>query len=413
VAIEVSTWRVSDFLGQMEESFGVQLEYGRYCLEKDDLRRGVAILDKAEKLALDERHTRKFLEVQILKCLMSLYRQDLRTFGQTLLKIKPLLGEATYASFLGMYNQGLQASSTHDLNRLIGGIALGAEHYAVAARILGEVAGASPNDPLAARLLAEAQLQLRDFPAAEKTLLNLTRLNANQAETHINLARFYLTARYLPAAAQTALDNALALDPQDSRVALLGAMLDFCEGRVPEGLRRLEEARRQGTDPRFNEVCDRLLRDGRELAKASTADRLVFVRRFALPGSQFAPADSMRLLGEEYLKRGSYFEAMKCFLAVRDLAEIGRTWLGLSSHLFANGEDKSAALAAGFGLRALKEELQARPDSSRGHLYLSLYHLDRGEEEMARTHARRGLSGSVDSPETRRRLSAVLTKVSS
>lgn len=413
------TWQVAEFLRRAKGSYGVDLAFSKYCLEKDDLVTAQQHLDAAEKVAARSRETRKFLEVQVHKSLLFLYQGDLRRFGEQLMRLQSLLSKETYASFLEIYNQGNQATSSLDLSKLIGGVAMGAEHYAVAARILADVWLARPDDTLSGHMLAEAQLNSDDFAGAERTLLLLAQTAPKDPEVAINLGRFYLTARFQPQMARRYVNWAASLSPQDARIPLLQALLDYAEGKIQVGLARLRKSQEAVSDPEFQALCEKIIGDGEKIVNGQGAKNTDFRQVLALPGSPHATPDTTLLRGESYLKRGSYFLALKEYMKAKDLAEIGRTYLGISSYLWNLGERDASVTAASFGVKALADVLERSersrgktedgdPLAARAHLYLSLYHLEREHAEKAKQHAQQGLR-LQPSAETRRRLSAVLS----
>ncbi|MDD3145967.1 MAG: hypothetical protein PHD82_01585, partial [Candidatus Riflebacteria bacterium] len=133
----------------------------------------------------------------------------------------------------------------------------------------------------------------------------------------------------------------------------------------------------------------------------------------ALPGAPHADKSSLRMLGEDCLKQGSFFTAMNYFKAADDTAEIGRTWLGIASALHSAGENSLAARAAGYGMLALKHELSVNPKNSRANLYLALYHYERDDRVAARQSIERGLASENGEAGTRRRLTAILNAMNS
>jgi len=399
-------WRVSDFMQAASDSLPVVLSFATYCLEKDELKKAAEYLDRAEGFAVESRQTKRFLEVQIHKSLLSLYQADIHAFGKQLIKVKPLLSKQTYLSFLDIYNKTQNATGPVDVARIVAGVAMGAEHYAVASRILSEVVQAMPDDLLAARLLSEAQLENRDFAGAERTLIGITRRFPNDAEAHFNLARFYLTARFTPEAAKACLETSARLRSGDSRVAIVSALVDYAQGDLRGGLTRLKKQLPGIKDSSMRAICQRIIADG-EAAARPGGPAIDFAGLLALPGSPAATPEAVNLIGEQYLKRGSFFAALRCYMESRDLAEIGRAYLAIASYLAAAGEKKASAAAAGFGLNAIQEDLKRNPQSARAHLYLALYHFERRDVVSARSEARAGLETGV-AGDTRRHLKALL-----
>lgn len=405
-AATVDGWRVSDFMQAASGSLPVVLGYATYCIEKDDMKKADEYLDRAEGLAIELRQTKRFLEVQIHKSLVTLYKADIDGFGRQLIKVKPLLSKQTYLSFLDVYNKTRTATGPVDVARIVAGVAMGAEHYAVAARILKEVVQLLPDDLLAANLLSEAQLECRDFAGAERTLVDMTRRFPNDAEAHFNLARFYLTARFMPDAAKTSLETAARLRPGDPRVTVVSALLEYAQGDLQNGLARLKKALPGIKDSSMRAICQRIIADG-EAASRPGGPAIDFAGLLALPGSPAATPEAVNLIGERHLKRGSYFSALRCYMETRDLAEIGRGYLAIASNLAAAGEKQASAVAAGFGTNALREAIRQNPKSARAHLYLALYHFERREFAQARAAANEGLSTGVRG-DTQRHLRALL-----
>jgi cytochrome c-type biogenesis protein CcmH/NrfG len=409
-AVDSNTWDVAQFIKSNEDSFLINLEYGRYSLERGDLQSARTSLARAERLAKSNQDTRKFLEVQILTSLALIYEKDFRAFGKHLMKLKPLLSKQSYKSFLNIYNQARELESEVEKVRLTAGIAMGAGHYAVASDLLKAALAQNPGDILLANLLAEAQMQNLDYRGAETTLSDIARQNQKNAESYFNLSRFYLTASYKPEMARKCAEYAKSLKPQDPRISVMLALLDYAEGRIDTGITRLKQLLPQLEDPGFKSICTRIIEDGKYADSTSGSKRIDFAEVMALPGAMHAPKSSYRLIAVDYLKNGSFFSAMRFFLMAQDLAEVGRTYLGLSSALHISGEEKSASIAAGFGLKALQDELSRNPYSSRANLYLALYHFERKEFTDAARAVKAGLNGDVDRG-TGKRLTALLNSL--
>jgi len=94
------------------------------------------------------------------------------------------------------------------------------------------------------------------------------------------------------------------------------------------------------------------------------------------------------------------------------MAEIGRTYLGLASMLAAMGDKKTAALAAGFGKKALLDELVNNPNSGRANLYMALYSFERKDLVSAKKAIESGLKSNCEKT-TRKRLTALLRQIES
>lgn len=409
-AVKVSDFSLEKFLASAQNSFLVNLELARFYLETGDLNTAASSLDRAAKLSGGSSDTRRFLELQILLSMLHIYRRDFNGFGKQLVKLKEALGEKSYASFLNVYNEGTALTDPISQSRLAAGIAMGAGHHAVAARLLLEVFVTRPDDLLTAHLLADAQLQSFDYKGAENTLVHIARNNQDNAEIHFNLARFYLTAFYQPELARRYAAHAASLKPGDARIEIILGLTDYSEGKIAAGIDRIRQLLPEVDDPALKNICKQIISDGNQI---DTDGRPVdFVSLLALPGAPHAPAGSYRLAGEDALKQGSYLAAMKHFAAAGDYAETGRTYLGLASALGNGGETKLSALAAGFGLASLDVALQQNPANGRAYLYSALYHFERSDKVVARQVINRGLTCEKD-PLTRQRLTAMLNNIDS
>ena len=411
VAIKANTWDVSEFLRKVQDSFGVSLDYAKYSIEKGDLKTAQKYLVRAEKFAKHCQDPRKFLEVQVLTSLVLIYKKDFKTFGKQILNLKPLISEASYNSFLEIYNRAANISDSVELSRLVGGIAMGGGHFAVAEKMFSEVARIFPDDKLLLNLLAEAQVQNLNYDGAEKTLVQLAQSDSNDYEAYFNLSRFYLTAKLNPEYSKRYAGYAKQLRDGDIRVDVILALVDYAEGKINVGVERLKQLLPEVEDPGFKKICRKIIADGVKVEK-SRDTQVDFAEILALPGASHAPKDSYKFVAKDYLRKGSFLTAMKYFLKSRDMAEVGRTYLGISSSLASAGEKEASAIAAGFGLFALEEELAKNPGSPRANLYYALYSFERKDLVTARRLIERGLAANADRS-TRRRLTLLLNNLES
>jgi tetratricopeptide (TPR) repeat protein len=401
---------LDNFIETVKGSFLVNLENARFQLENGEAVAAGQSLAVADELARSSRDTRRFLEVQILKSLVFVYTCDFKSFCQHLMALKPILSKESYQSFLDIYNQGNDLKDPADRARLAAGIAMGAGHSRVAASLFAQAFKKYPQDPLIANLLADAQIQSLDYRGAEATLAHLARTDQKSAEAYFNLARFYLTVFYKPDQARSYAAYAASLKPEDARIAILQALLDYCEGKVHEGMQRVSALLPSIDDPEMQAVCKKIMADGKMAEASSGKSRINFASVLALPGAPHAPASSYRILGEDLLRQGSFFSALKYFSAAQDLAETGRTYLGIASALMASGEADAATNAVAFGLQALEKEIATNPGNGRAHLYMALYHHERGDMAAAKKSLERGLASDCET-QTRQRITAVLNTI--
>lgn len=409
-AVKVSDFSLEKFLASAQNSFLVNLELARFYLETGDLNSAASSLDRATQLSRSNSDSRRFLELQIFLSMLHIYRRDFNSFGKQLVKLKEALGEKSYASFLNVYNEGAALTDPISQSRLAAGIAMGAGHHAVAARLLREVFVTRPDDMLTAHLLADAQLQSFDYKGAENTLVHIARNNKDNAEAHFNLARFYLTAFYQPGHARRYAAHAASLKPGDARIEIILGLTDYSEGKIAAGIDRMRQLLPEVDDPALKNICEQIISDGSQVDSAGRP--INFISLLALPGAPHAPAGSYRLAGEDALKQGAYLTAMKHFAAASDYAETGRTYLGLASALGNCGEVELSSLAAGFGLASLDAALQQNPANGRAYLYSALYHFERNDKVTARQVINRGL-GCENDPLTRQRFTAILDNLGS
>jgi tetratricopeptide (TPR) repeat protein len=387
-------WKVSDFLKATEESLGVTVEYAKFCLEKGDLANARKNLDKAETLAATKEQAERLLEVQLLKTLLSLYQADIRGFGKSLMGIKSLLSAATHESFLDIYNRASAMQAPEDIARLVGGVAMGAEHFAVAARILQEVTTLQPRDSMSLRILGHAQLEARQLDQAEKTFQAVARYAPNDAEAHFNLGRFYLTAKPNIPYAKYYLAKARELSPHDERTKFLVGTLYLLEGNDAEGSLILENLSKDSKDEALREMAGHLLGLRGEVQGDWERLKQRILTDLAVPGSRYVSSETLIRCGKDALQKGALFQALRFFMESRATAEIGRVYLAMASNLAAAGEADAAAIAAGFGLKAIQDELAVHPNSSQAHLYLALYHVERNDFPTARVHVNEALKRS-------------------
>lgn len=408
----VASFDLPAFIAAARDSFLINLEYARFNIEKGDLPAAAANLAAAEQLSQKSSDPRRFLEVQILNSMVLVYNRDFNGFGQHLMKLKPVLSAESYQSFLDIYNQGAALKDPIEQARLAAGIAMGAGHNAVAATLLQEAFQKYPNDPLIASLLADAQMQNLDYKNAEITLAHLARTDSKNSEAWFNMARFYLTADYKPEQVRKYATYAAKLRPEDSRNSILLALLDYSEGKIGVGMDRMKKLLPSVTDPALKGVCEKILADGETAGSGSGASKINFANVLALPGAPHAPISAYRLLGEDFLRQGSFFTAMQYFNVAQDTAEIGRTYLGIASALNSVGETALAGTAVAFGMKALNQELARNPGNSRANLYLALYYYERGDKVAARKAIDHGLAYECERT-TRTRLTAIFNAINS
>ncbi|MBF0545311.1 MAG: tetratricopeptide repeat protein [Candidatus Riflebacteria bacterium] len=400
LAENTQSWKVQDFLSQNEDSFAVNLEFSKYCLERDELKKARKFLEAAEKLALSSKDTRRFLETMIFKSLLLLYEADLRAFGEELFKIRPLLSKETYSSFLDIYNKTQTASSPVDVAKIVGGVAMGTEHFTVATRILKEVVNALPNDILALSMLARAQMEILDFQSAEQNFKRLMEIDNQNPEHLLNLARFYLTAKFDPPSAKIFAQKAFSMDSADFRPQVFLALADYCVGKTKNGIERLKRIPAKNLDPETAYLVRRVLSEGAAL-RDNEISRDRVAKMLSMPG--IGGKNGMISLGEEHLKRNSEFQALRCFMEAKDLSEVGRGWLALSTHFFRLGDEKASARAAGCGLQALQDELRRPSRSGKAYLYMALYFFERKNIQSTKEQCEAGLRVNPP-PEVKRHL---------
>ena len=412
-AMKVGTWNVKKFLSKANKSFGVSLEYAKYCIEKGDLDAAKKYLNISFKLSRDMEGVRKqYLETRILSCLVSIYKEDFASFGKKLLNLKPILSAKSYQSFLDIYNRAREAKSNDMLPKLSAGVAMGAGHSQVAMKLFEKSHYAFPDDKLITNMLIETQIQCHEYDSAEKTMLEQAKKDPGNFSVFFNLAKFYLTAKYNPELSYKYAGYAQSLNGKDIRIPVLYALLEYSQGKIDTGIARLKQLLPQVHDKQFKQICLKLIRDGNMANSRNSNNPIDFAEVLALPGSSHSPRSNYNILGEECLKRGSFFSAMKYFSKANDMAEIGRTYLGLASMLAAMGDKKTAALAAGFGKKALLDELVNNPHSGRANLYLALYSFERKDLVSAKKSIENGLKSNCKKT-TRKRLMALLRQVES
>ena len=368
------------FFKAAKDSYIINLEKARYEIEKGDLASAEKTINVADKLARNGKNNRNILEVQIFKSLIYIYNCDFEKFGKHLMTLKPALSAESYQSFLDIYSRGDALKTDDDKRRLSAGVAAGAGHYAVVASLLKPVFEKNTNDPLIYTMLSDAQFNVFDYEEAGNTLKKYVENNPESAEAHFNLARFYLTADYKPELARSYAQKAAGLNPDDARFYVINALTDYSEGKIEEGINKIKELMPTLEDTSMKAICQRLISDGEKAASDSSKN---FVSMLALPGSKHSNTGVFRFVGEDELKRGSYFSAMDKFEKADEKVEMGRVYLGLASALTAAEETDMASLAAGYGLKLIKEDMARGKNIARASLYKALYDHERKDNESA------------------------------
>lgn len=373
-----------------KDSFVFNLELAKYYVESANLKDAEKCLAVAEKIATEKRNSRGVLETGIFRSLLYVYNLDFNGFGHHLMSLKSSMTPESYQPFLDIYNQGIEVKDEVEKARIAAGVAIGATHFAVAANLLKPAFLRYPDDPIIGRLLSDAQMQSRDYKGAEITLSQIARAYPNNSEAYFNLARFYLTVDYKPNLVRDYAQYAYKVDPTDSRCGIVLGLLDYSQGNVIDGISRIKALLPSLTDPMLKAVCERIILDGENNADANFSSLL------ALPGSSKGTPETYRILGEDYLKQGSFFSAAKCFEKINDLSEIGRTFLAVASVMSAADEPVNAATLNSLGLSLLTKVLEKDPNNARANLYISLYHYERGNMELAREAVANGLKNKSD-----------------
>lgn len=368
------------FFKAAKDSYIINLEKARYEIEKGDLASAEKTINIADKLARDGKNNRNILEVQIFKSLIYIYNCEFEKFGKHLMTLKPALSTESYQSFLDIYSRADALKNDDDKRRLSAGVAAGAGHYAVVASLLKPVFEKDPNDPLIYSMLSDAQFNVFDYEEAGNTLKKYVENNPESAEAHFNLARFYLTADYKPELARSYAQKAAELNPGDARFNVINALTDYSEGKIEEGINKINELMPTLEDTSMKAICQRLISDGEKATSDSSKN---FVSMLALPGSKQSNPGVFRFVGEDELKRGSYFSAMDKFEKADEKVEMGRVYLGLASALTSAKETEMASLAAGYGLKLIKEDMARGKNIARASLYKALYDHERKDNESA------------------------------
>ena len=371
---------MKSFFNEAKESFIVNLEKARFEIEQGDLKSAEKTIETAYKLARNTKNSRNMLEVQIFKSLIYIYKCEFQQFGKHLMTLKPVLSTETYQSFLDIYSKSDELKNENDKKRLAAGVAIGAGHFNVASTLLTPVFESNPEDPILYSMLTEAQLSSFNYDEAEKTLKKFADTKSDNSEAQFNMARFYLTANYQPELAKKYAKIASDLAPEDARCKIILALTDYSEGKIEEGIAKINEILPSLEDTSMKAICQRLIKDGEKASKDPSKN---FISMLALPGSKNASLSSYRFAGEEDLLAGSYFSAMVKFEKANERVEMGRVYLGLASALTSANETEMASTAAGYGLKLINEDMAKGKHIARASLYKALYDYERGDKDSA------------------------------
>ncbi len=371
---------LASFFKLGKDSFIVNLEKARYEIENGDLKSVEKTIELADKLARNGKNSRNIIETQIFKSLIYIYQCDYQKFGKHLMTLKPVLTTETYQSFLDIYSKASELKDEDEKRRLSAGVAVGAGHFKVAASLLKPVFEKKPEDPIVYGMLSDAQLSCFDYEGAETTFKKFAESHSDNAEAQFNLARYYLTANYQPELAKKYAKLASELAPEDARCKIIIALTDYSEGKIDEGIKKIKELLPSLEDSSMKAICERLISDGEKATKDPSKN---FITMLALPGSKRSDSSSFRFAGEDDLKSGSYFSALDKFEKADELVEMGRVYLGLASTLTSANEREMAAIAAGYGLKLINQDISRGKHISRACLYKALYEYERGDKESA------------------------------
>lgn len=377
---DITNTDMASFFKIAKDSYVVNLEKARYEIEKGDLVAAVKTIEIADKLARNNKNNRNILEAQIFKSLIYIYSCEFQKFGKHLMTLKPALSTESYQSFLDIYSRADSLKDEDDLRRLSAGVAAGAGHHAVVVSLLKPVFEKNTNDALLYSMLSEAQFNSFDYEGAGETLKKFVESNPESSEANFNMARFYLTADYKPELARVYANKASELNPEDARCAVIIALTDYSEGKIEEGIKRVKELMPTLKDSSMKAICQRLISDGEKASKDSSKN---FMAMLALPGTKYSNPNVFRFVGEDELKMGSYFSAMDKFSKAGEGVEIGRVYLGLASALTSANEMEMASIAAGYGLKSIKDDMAKGKNLARASLYRALYFCERKEKEEA------------------------------
>ena len=372
---------MNSFFKEGKDSFIVNLEKARYEIESGDLKNAEKTIELADKLARASKNGRNILETQIFKSLIFIYQCEFQKFGKHLMTLKTALSTETYQSFLDIYSKSDELKDENDKRRLAAGVAVGAGHFSIAASLLKPVFEKSSEDPVVYSMLLEAQLNSYDYDGAEETMKKFAELRADNEEAQFNLARFYLTGNYKPELAKKYANIASEIAPEDARCKIILALTDYSEGKIDEGITKIKEILPSLEDTSLKAICQRLIQDGERASKEDSSKN--FIAMLALPGSKNAHKASYRFVGEDELIAGSYFSAMKNFEKADEKVEMGRVYLGLASTLNSANETEMASIAAGYGLKLIKEDMNRGKHIARASLYKALYDYERGDKDSA------------------------------
>ena len=377
---DITNTDMSSFFGIAKDSYIVNLEKARYEIEKGDLPAATKTIEIADKLARNSKNNRSILEVQIFKSLIYIYNCEFQKFGKHLMTLKPALSTESYQSFLDIYSRADSLKNEDDLRRLSAGVAAGAGHHAVVASLLKPVFEKDTKDPVLYTMLSEAQFNCLDYEGAGETLKKFVESNPESAEANFNMARFYLTADYKPGLARSYASKASELNPEDARCKVIAALTDYSEGKIDDGIKTIKELMPTLKDSSMKAICQRLVADGEKAFNDSSKN---FMAMLALPGAKHSNPGVFRFVGEDELKMGSYFSAMDKFSKAGEGVEIGRVYLGLASALATAKETEMASIAAGYGIKAINDDMAKGKNIARASLYKALYFCERKDKEAA------------------------------
>lgn len=227
----------------------------------------------------------------------------------------------------------------------------------------------NPGELTSAILLAQARLFNKDVKGAEEVLLKASAASPNAVQPHVTLGEFYRVTNR-SGDAETQLQTALRLDPNNVQALYSLAVVQYGAGRVPDAEATFKRLAALPDSQLKHAYALFLLRQGRQgeavreferLAKQDPNDRVARGRLISAYQLVGRTADAAKIIEEALRKNPKDIDAL-----------VRRAQLSVAAGKYDDAE------------KDLNQVLRLQPDSAPMHYSMAKLHQGRGQELSAR-----------------------------
>lgn len=390
--------KFADMLSKKTFSPAVNLFKADYFLYRGDSKKAFEYLQKSQASGLerlDAAYLDKYAAMRVLSAAYSENFDVLDVSQNAADSNSPVVKMAS-----GLHAQIKEIPDKISLNKFLGGLAVANEHYKVAEIKFEQALSEGDEDPLILSMLAELQVRNGSYAKAEKSFMQLAKIEKDNPEVFLNLARFYLTADFNYGKFRTyAAISANLRKETDPRLEYFKALADYGAGFGKQAEEVLEKLIEAYPYSEFAKVCSISL--ARIKSGESPAD---FIESLALPGSSKAPAASYAMWAADNMERASWFAAAEEFAKAGSVAGEARAWFAAGAELAKLGDMEESKNFLSQGVALAKQRLQAKPNDAEANLSMALYLSSAGDHAKSLEHVSAGLEDPEPMPEAMMKL---------